>query len=144
MRDRKTRVLVVLEYYLPGINAGGPVRSVANMVERLADTIDFFVITRDRDLGSETRYESAREGEWVQVGQAQVRYLGKSDSIVRCVAGIPHDTLYLSSYFSPWSLQLLWAKRAGMLRRSRIVVAPRGQFGEQALSRKPKRKRALL
>lgn len=142
----RPRVLVVADYYLPGVNAGGPVRSVANMVDRLADEIDFFILTRNHDLGSQAPYEQLGSEYWHAVGRAKVKYFSAHAlrRVLRHVAEVPHETLYLPSYFSRLSLRLLWARRLGAPPRRRVVVAPRGQFAFEAMSLKPNRKRAML
>ena len=52
MKDNsgKPVVMIFIDWYLPGSNAGGPVRTAVNMVERLRDNFDFRIVTRDTDL----------------------------------------------------------------------------------------------
>ncbi|HJQ20590.1 MAG TPA: glycosyltransferase family 4 protein, partial [Gemmatimonadaceae bacterium] len=142
----RPRILVVLDYYLPGVNAGGPVRSVANLALHLAGEADFLVITRDRDFGDARPYAGVTRDRWVSVEGAQVRYMSRRwpGSITRLVRRTPHDALYLCSYFSPSSLELLWARHAGLVRSDRFVIAPRGQFAEAALANKARKKAVTL
>ena len=49
----KPTILILVEWFSPGYRAGGPIRSVVNLVEGLKDHFDFKVITTNRDLGSE-------------------------------------------------------------------------------------------
>lgn len=142
----RPRVLIVLDYYLPGVNAGGPVRSVANLVEHLGDEVDFLVATRDHDAGEQHPYAGITHEAWQPVGRAKVRYLSPRvlGTITRLVQRTPHDVLYLSSYFSRYSIELLWARRFGIDVGSRLVIAPRGQFGDGALALKVAKKRAWL
>lgn len=47
------KVLTFTSYYLPGYKGGGPVRTIENMIAHLSDSgLEFWVITRDRDLGT--------------------------------------------------------------------------------------------
>lgn len=63
-------------YYLPGFKSGGPVRSLSNMVDHLADSAEFYIVTRDKDLGDSRPYESIDGAEnWVEVGEAKVFYV---------------------------------------------------------------------
>ena len=43
----KPKILVLSDYYLPGYKSGGGMRTIVNMVERLRDRFDFYIITRD-------------------------------------------------------------------------------------------------
>ena len=45
----KPQVLVFIDWYKPYYKAGGPVRSMVNLVEHLSDRIDFHIVTSDRD-----------------------------------------------------------------------------------------------
>ena len=51
--DKATRpvVLVAIDWYLPAYRAGGPIRSIANLVAALGDEIDFRIVCGNRDLG---------------------------------------------------------------------------------------------
>ena len=43
----KPKILILTDWYLPGTNAGGPVRSIANMIAHLKNEFLFKIITRD-------------------------------------------------------------------------------------------------
>ncbi|MBI9061941.1 MAG: hypothetical protein JEZ14_08115 [Marinilabiliaceae bacterium] len=45
----KKKILIFIDWFLPGYKAGGPVRSMANMVEYLMEEYDFFIVTRNTD-----------------------------------------------------------------------------------------------
>jgi len=57
---RKLIILTFVGYYLPGYKAGGPIRTVANMVERLGNDFQFKIVTADRDLGDTDNYSSVK------------------------------------------------------------------------------------
>ena len=71
----KPRVLILADYFLPGFRAGGPIRSLANLVEQLGDEFHFRIITRDRDFGERQAYSDTAANQWQPVGKAQVNYL---------------------------------------------------------------------
>ena len=56
----KTTILSSVGYYLPGYKAGGPIRTLANMVDRLGDEFQFKIVTLDRDFGD--RLEQGSQG----------------------------------------------------------------------------------
>ena len=67
-------ILVFLSSYLPGNKAGGPIRTIANMVESLSDVNQFKIITYDRDLGDFVPYQSIIQDTWNRYGKAFVYY----------------------------------------------------------------------
>jgi glycosyltransferase involved in cell wall biosynthesis len=142
-------VLILVGHYLPGVKAGGPIRSIANLVEGLGDEMDFRVFTCDRDLGDDAPYSSITPNRWTAVGKAQVLYLSPEclwpRRLARILAAEPADCLYLNSFFS-WEFSILPVLlcHAGLVRPKRIILAPRGEFSPGALGLKPRRKRAFI
>src|SRR4051794_32319825 len=94
----KPVVAVMLGYYLPGHRAGGPTRSIQNLVDALGDEFSFRIITRDRDLGTTQTYADVPRGEWVPTGRAAVKYLPANlRGLVRAIRTLRHepaDVLY--------------------------------------------------
>lgn len=147
--DARPVVLAFISYYLPGYRAGGPVRTLANMVERLGDRVRFLIVTRDRDLGSDQSYEGVRVDEWNDVGQAQVFYASprslRAGFIVELLRTIDCDVLYLNSAFDPRVTILpLLLRRFARRGSPPAVLAPRGELSPGALAIKPLRKRAFI
>ena len=48
-QTEKPLILVICDYYLPGFESGGAMRTIVNMVDRLADEFRFRIVTRDHD-----------------------------------------------------------------------------------------------
>ncbi|MFC6491793.1 glycosyltransferase family 4 protein [Ancylobacter dichloromethanicus] len=142
-------ILVAVGHYLPGFRAGGALRSIANLVDHLADEFDFRILTSDRDLGEDRAYAGVVTERWVPVGPALVHYTppGKqgAGAIVRAIRDLPHDLLYLNSAFSPrFAILPLAARRLGLVPRRPTVLAPRGEFAGGALAIKAFKKRGYL
>jgi len=136
--SRKTSVLCVADYYLPGFKGGGPIRTIANMIELLAADVEFAVVTRDRDLGSSAPYHSAKIGKWQQVGEGLVYYADPRSFGIRAVLnGCKNrraDIIYLNSFFgfrSSISIYLAWRFQKSA---AKLLIAPRGEFSLGALS----------
>ena len=149
MTREKPVILAFNKFYLPGYRAGGPIRTLANMVERLGNDFDFFIITLDRDAGDKKCYESVPSEQWITVSNAQVMYLPPDkvsiDRLQKIVAELSPDTLYLNSFFDPvFSQRILWGRRLGRLGKIPIILAPRGEFSPGALQLKPVKKKLYL
>lgn len=142
-------ILTFVDYYLPGYKSGGPVRSVANLVERLGNDFHFVVVTTDRDCGDRYAYPGIRHGTTQQVGKAEVIYVSRSASpfplVAHIVRQVRPSVLYLNSFFSrTFSIVPIVLRRLRLIPRSPVVLAPRGEFSLGAVNIKAKRKRAFL
>jgi glycosyltransferase involved in cell wall biosynthesis len=143
-------VLTFVHYYLPGYRSGGPVRTIASMVETLGDEFDFRIVTSDRDATQVEPYPHlAGGGGWQEVGKAKVLYLSPLQTnlwnIGRIIRETPHDVLYLNSFFDPvFTTKPLIARRLGLVPKTRSLVAPRGEFSPNALKLKSTKKKAFL
>ena len=51
------RILTFVDYYLPGYKAGGPIRTIANMVSQLGGEFEFLIVTRERDFLDTVPYD---------------------------------------------------------------------------------------
>ena len=69
------RVLTFCDYYLPGFKAGGPIRSISNLISRLDRDLRFSVVTRDRDQGDATSYDGVAVDEWQERQGTPVFYM---------------------------------------------------------------------
>ncbi len=141
-----TTVLTVVDYYVPGYKGGGPIRSIAHMVARFGDEIDFRIITRDRDLGDTAPYTDITPGAWQTVGKAQVLYLNdlSFSRLAAVLNDIPYDRLYLNSFFSSLCVKVMILHWRGRIPSVPVIIAPRGEFYAGALALKATKKRAYL
>lgn len=148
-RCARVRVAALVDYYLPGFKAGGAIRTVAEMAAQLADALEFHVVTRDRDFTDPAPYPGAVRGGWSRVEDTPVRYLAPGERaapmVARAVREARPDVLYLNSAFSPvFTLGPLSMRLLGRMPRVPVVVAPRGELSEGALSLKRGKKMAFL
>jgi glycosyltransferase involved in cell wall biosynthesis len=145
----KPSILIALPHYRPGWKAGGPTRTIANMVEHLGDEFSFRILTSDRDYGDDRAFPGLEADRWQRVGKADVLYMSPERRNLRafaCVLDATHyDVLYLNSFFSPqFTIAPLLAYRLGLARRHSCVLAPRGEFANAALRLKPLKKSAYF
>lgn len=143
------RVGATVDYYLPGYKAGGAIRTVAHMAGQLAPAVELHVVARDRDFEDTAPYPVAVPGGWSRLGDTPVRYLAPAELRARAVARALHearpDVLYFNSAFSPvFTLGPLALRMAGRLPRVPVVVAPRGELSEGALTTRRGKKVAFL
>jgi glycosyltransferase involved in cell wall biosynthesis len=138
MPELTPRILILLGTYLPGYKAGGPVRSIANLVETFGDAFAFRIITSDRDHHGKSPYAGVPAGVWLQVGKAEVMYLPPRwtsiAAIVRAIRRTAPDVLYINSLFSPlYSIFPVLCCRLKLVNPGTVLLAPRGELGAGAL-----------
>ena len=145
---KKTKILIVIGCYLPGYKAGGPIRSIANMIELLGDEFKFSVITADRDLGENEPYPGIQPGLWNPVGKAQVRYLSPEEcsclNMRRILNLHDYDLIYLNSFFMNFSIKVLWLRLVHQIPKRPILLAPLGEFSLGAIALKAYKKRPYI
>lgn len=127
------RILVSCDWYLPGWKAGGPIRSLSNLVEALGDEFEFRVVTGDRDFGEREPYPGVERDAWRRLGKARVMHLSPARqgflSWRRLLRETPHDLLYLNSFFSTrFTVAPLLLRRLGAISRRPVLLAPRGEL----------------
>lgn len=148
--EQPLRILAVVEWYPPAYKAGGPVRSVHNLMQLLnAQTPHHLeVVCGDRDLGSteplsgiSSDIPTDQDGIAVTY-RSEVSYAWWKAKLRGTAETPPPDVIYLNSLFSvPYALQpLRAAKSLGI----RVVLAPRGMLGAGALAIKPVKKKLFL
>ena len=145
--NKQLKILVFIDWYLPGFKAGGPIRSIANLVARLPH--DFSIVTSDRDHMADAPYPDVPTGTWVNgAGRERVMYLPAADqkpaTYRRLMKELDYDVIYINSLFSPrFALMPLLAARKAK-GRARVIVAPRGMLKKGALSVKAGKKKWFL
>jgi glycosyltransferase involved in cell wall biosynthesis len=144
----QSTILIVAGYYLPGFKAGGPTRTISNLVAWLGDEYEFRIVARDRDLGDTARFSGIELNTWQAVGKAQVKYLSPDQMTLRAWARLLRqtecDVVYLNSFFLYETRATLFLRRAGIVPRRPVILAPRGQFSRGALGLKSFKKRVYL
>ena len=145
----KPVILTFLSFYLPGYRGGGPIRTIANMVERLGDDFDFRIVTTDRDLGDKQSYPNVQVDAWNVVDKAKVFYASAASrslaGFTRLMRDTPHDLLYLNSFFDPrFTLRPIFARWLGLVPKRPLVVAPHGEFSVGALRIKSWKKKPFI
>lgn len=140
--DTRPKVLAFVDYYLPGYRAGGPMRSLSNLVAALADDYDFHVVTRNHDAHVDELYAGVEAGRWEPMHEARVMYFPDAelttDDMTARLADSEHALIYFNSLFSLHLTVLpLRLLRKGRLRAAPVIVAPRGELSPGHLRVRP-------
>jgi glycosyltransferase involved in cell wall biosynthesis len=142
----KPRILIFIDWYKPGFKAGGPIRSISNLVDQLYDKAELFIITSNCDYLENTPYNSIKTDEWNTIDNAQVFYLSKNNTnakrIKKLIEEVKPDGVYCNSLFSYYFslLPIYIAKKL----KIRTVLAVRGMLSKGSLGVKSRKKTFFL
>lgn len=145
MGERK-KILIVSDYFEPGFRFGGPIKTLKNIIASLHKSYDFYIITRNRDLGINKPFDLPI-GEWLSRDDYNIIYYPDkrlTSSVIRSEIGnLKPEIVYLNSFFS-WrgSIQIILDKAVSY--HSRVLLAPRGEFSPGALKIKSVKKDVYL
>jgi glycosyltransferase involved in cell wall biosynthesis len=143
----KLNVLVYIDWFSPGFKAGGPIRSMVNMSDRLSSSICFHIITSDRDYMSEEPYLNLKLDTWISYGEVHKVYYVNSQNLgysglKKATEGMTFDKIYVNGIFSRFfSIYPLFIHRK---EREKLIIAPRGMLRASAKQFKSKRKGLYL
>ncbi len=142
-------VLTFLRYYLPGYTAGGPIRTISNLVDQLGDEFKFKIITSHTDPRDPAPYDGIERDVFHPVGKALVYYASPSQlsrqGLRKLVGAVHFDILYLNSFLDPhFTISPLALRRLGIIPKTPVVIAPRGEFSPGALALGKHKKRLYI
>ncbi len=115
------------------------VQSCVNLAGSLQKHRAVYIVTRDRDLGSDTAYNGIQPDTWNNFeNNIQVLYLSPKNirysTIKAAIEEIQPHYIYLNSMFSPcFTLMPLIAKATVKSITSQLILAPRGMLHQGAI-----------
>ena len=143
----RPQVLVFISWYAPGFKAGGPVRSMVNMVDHLHDRVDFHIVTSDTDYTATGPYPDITPDQWtVLSGGERVWYASRAKAGAsawrKLLAERAWDAVYINGlYDRTYSVLPLWLLRGSTQRR---VLAVRGMLAAGMMQHGTLKKRTFL
>ncbi|QCT74503.1 glycosyltransferase family 4 protein [Macrococcoides canis] len=138
------RLLIITNFFLPGIKGGGPIKSLANLTEFLSDDFDIGVITKSKDFGESDNYKNIEVNKWIASKYYKVKYLEHMDpkNIYKSIIEFNPDVIYINSLFASSSISVYILLRR--LKNIKIILAPRGELNPNALSIKSFKKNIFI
>lgn len=138
-----------MHHFLPGYKSGGPLSSIVNMINNLSNDFDFKVLTMDRDMGEDLPYPNIEPEKWIEKENYCVLYVPSNSKTVRNL--IKHinrtegDIVYLNGLFDPiFTISILAARKLGILKKKKVIVAVRGEVFDVSLNFKKTKKMVFL
>ena len=142
----KPKILIFIDWYLPAYKAGGPVKSVSNMVDALKMNFDFDIITSDRDFGDSVSFPNVKMNQWVDFSEgARVFYISEIplySLYKKIISENNYIYIYLNSLYSiKFSFVPLIVAR---FHQKKVILAPRGMLGKGAVDIKKLKKQFFI
>jgi hypothetical protein len=143
----RPKVIVFSDWFVPGYRAGGPIKSLKNLIATVP--CDFLVFTRITDYHSTVAYDNIEENIPHKITEnCTVQYIHGNrmnvQSVFRILKYQQFDRIYLNSLFSSrfTLIPLLICRTHGL--NPRVILAPRGMLKSGALTIKPWKKTIFL
>jgi len=143
----KPKVLVFIDWFVPGYKAGGPIRSCLNMMNHLDNDFDFDVVCSDRDYLEEKPYDQVTYGDWnILEDNIRVRYLRPEEQngvlVKQIISNENYQAVHINGIYSRL-FSILPLKVAGKMDVP-IIVSARGMLKESAIAVKKTKKTLFL
>lgn len=142
----KPKLLIFIDWYKPGFKAGGPIRSISNLVDQLHEDVDFYIITSNCDYLENIPYQSIKTDDWNNIDNAKIFYLSKPNTnakrIKNLIQEVNPDSIYCNSLYSYYFslLPIYIAKKL----KIRTILAVRGMLSKGSLGVKSRKKTFFL
>jgi glycosyltransferase involved in cell wall biosynthesis len=140
-------ILIFIDWFTPGFKAGGPIKSISNIIKSLHTNFNFYIITSDRDIDEPLPYPEEKFNQWIKKDQYQIAYLSgekRKEFITNTLNKQDFDTYYFNSlYSSTYTLEPFRLIKK-IKTNPNVIIAPRGMLGKGALKIKPLKKKVFL
>jgi glycosyltransferase involved in cell wall biosynthesis len=136
-------IFISIPWFLPAYKAGGPIQSIANLVNNFNENVEYKIFCGNTDLNDEP-LQNIEEDKWIQFNEnAEVWYASKdkaSANLKTQVQVLKPDVIFIIGIFS-WQyniVPLLFCKA------KKKILSVRGMLHTGALSQKRLKKRLFL
>lgn len=131
------KLLIFVPFYLPGSKAGGPIKSVTNIINEISSDISVYLVTRNHDYNERATYDLAYN-RWLQRGNSYVYYVQSKYNfifhLIQLVRDLKPNLIYLNSFFEPkYSILIVFLRIIGAIKVDKLIIAPRGELYPGAL-----------
>ncbi len=140
----RPRILIFNEHFCPAFRGGGPIQSIANLVNSFHKEYEFYIVCSAYDLNQSVPMDGIVTGQWQQWENKCLVYYWDAHilnfyKLFAISKFVNPDIIYLNGVFSIFFnlLPLAFLKQ-------QFVIAPRGMLFEEALAQKAIKKGLYL
>lgn len=141
----QSKIVIFIDWFYPAFKAGGPIKSIFNLISNLSSEFDFYIITSNQDLDGSIN--EVGNNILIKNKNYSIIYLDKAHQNGKSIKTIIHqinpDVLYYNSLFSIrfTLLPYLFFRNNTNIKH---IIAPRGMLGAGALAIKSFKKHLFL
>ncbi|WP_283131124.1 glycosyltransferase [Enterovibrio norvegicus] len=135
------KILIATDFYKPAYKAGGPIKSIYNLVRHFDNKDSFDIVTSNRDIDNVDLDVAC--GKFIGHDCCRVSYFNSVSCIVKFLKlnSDFYDVIYLNSFFSfKFSILIQILIRLKIIRAGKVVLAPRGELSAGAMKLKALKK----
>lgn len=149
MSNSQKKILVVCDYYLPSVGAGGGVRILANIVSVFADKYKFYVVARDHDSKADrTPFKQVSLNEWTTYNGISAYYFSEGmlpeQKIEQFIEEIRPDIIVSNGIYGYAPRKFLWMRRLPHISKIPLIIIPCGELLTAALNSKRLKKETYI
>ena len=146
------RILIIYDHYLPAWKAGGPIRSLEQLIRNLYASFNFSVLCSAYEYDDKEILNNIKTDEWISwENKTSIFYNSKHSSnrkyFIETYEEVDPDIIYINGLFSYHYniIPLLAAKNYTKKNPNvKIILSPRGMLHQGALSQKSLKKKLFL
>ena len=136
------KVLVCIPWFTPAFRAGGPIRSIENLVKQDQSNRKYFIFCGNTDVNGE--HIEVKRGEWLSFNErTKVFYAEserRSETLVKETEKIKPDAIFINGLYS-WHFNVV---PLFFCKAPRKIVSPRGMLNHGALGQKVLKKKLFF
>ena len=138
------KILISIPWFTPAYKAGGPIRSVANLVQKLNNNYKISIFTSNSDLHDSKPLNNIESNSWLPfLKTAQIWYQHSKNKYQQSITFFKKETadvLFINGIYSP-QFTLIPIVFSPIKRK---IVSARGMLHPQALNQKKSKKSLFL
>ncbi len=140
------KIFISIDWYLPGTNSGGPVRSLVNLIQWLKG-YEIFLFTRNTDYCSDKPYAGIKPNQWTKISpNVSVFYASsvffKKNKIRYLLREVKPDKVYINGVYS--RVFNIWMQQLALEEGYPCIISARGMLSPHSISVKPLKKSLFL
>ncbi len=136
-------IFITIPWFVPAYKAGGPIQSIANLVNTFSENVEYNIFCGDTDLNNEP-LQNITKGEWLPFNNnAKVWYAHKenlSETLTKQIEILKPDVVYIIGLFN-WHFNIVPLL---FVKANRKIISVRGMLHPGALTQKKWKKRIFL